>query len=110
MLDMLARLRDRPALYIGRHSAEALFLYLAGYRDAAADLAGWDMGRYQAFVDGLYAKYGRGGGGHSWAWVLGRVAGGDSAGLDLFFTELAMFQQRHAEPGAAVDLPRAAGP
>ena len=100
VLDMLARLRGCPAMYIGRHSAEALFLYLAGYRDAVHAHAGGDTSGYGAFIEGLYAKYGRGGGGHSWAWVLGRAAGSDSAGLDLFFEELGAFQQRHAEPGS----------
>ena len=103
MLDILVRLRDRPAMYIGQHSAEALFLFLVGYTAAVGDHTDLDTSRYGAFIDGLYAKYRYGGGGHSWAWVLGQAAGGDAAGLDLFLTELASFQQRHAEPGAAPD-------
>jgi hypothetical protein len=92
VLDMLARLRECPAMHIGRHSAEALFLYLAGYTDAVHDHTAHVTSRYAAFIDGLYAKYGRGGGGHGWASVLGEAAGGDAAGLDLFFAELAAFQ------------------
>ena len=76
VLDMLTRVRDRPALYLGQHSAEALFLFLAGYVAAVGDLTARDTSGYGAFVEGLYAKYGYGGGGHSWAWVLGQAAGG----------------------------------
>jgi hypothetical protein len=99
MLDMLIRLQQHPAQYIGKHSVEALFLYLAGYRDAARDLSDRDSSRYSEFVEGLYAKYGRGGGGNSWAWVLDQVAGGDAHGLDLFFGELDEFLRRHNTPG-----------
>src|SRR5262249_51965126 len=99
ILDMLDRLRTSPAMYIGQHSAEALFLYLAGYRNAVADHTARNTALYEAFIEGLYAKYGLGGGGHSWAWVLGQAAGGDAAGLDLFFTELMSFRQRHTESG-----------
>ena len=99
VLNMLVRLRSCPAMYIERHSAEALFLYIAGYRNALRDHATGDTARYGEFIDGLHAKYGYGGGGHSWAWVLGQVAGGDSAGLDLFFAELSAFEPRQAELG-----------
>ncbi len=92
ILDALRRIQTAPALYIGSHSAEKLFLYLCGYRDALSDHAAFDTSRYAAFIDHLYAQYGTSGGGHSWAWVLGQTAGGDAAGLDLFFAELTVFQ------------------
>lgn len=93
VLSMLDRLRERPVMYIGGHSAEALFLFLGGYTSALRDHTDLDTSQYHRFIDGLYARYGRGGGGHSWAWVLGEAAGSDAAGLDLFFAELALFQQ-----------------
>jgi hypothetical protein len=61
---------------------------------AIRENTGLDIGRFNDFIEGLYTKYGRGGGGHSWAWVLARVAGGDAPGLDLFFAELDAFQQK----------------
>jgi hypothetical protein len=91
VLDMLGRLRERPAVYIGRYSAEALFMFLAGYTAALEDHTSCDVSRYRAFIEGLYAKYGYGGGGHSWAWVLSQTAGGDAEALTLFFAELASF-------------------
>jgi hypothetical protein len=94
VLDVLTRLRERPAMYIGRHSAEDLFLFLVGYTAALQDHSALDISEFSTFIEGLYAKYGYGGGGHSWAWVLGQEAGGDAAGLDLFFKELAAFQNR----------------
>ena len=98
VLETLTRIREQPAVYIGRRSAEALFLFLAGYVTAVQNHTALDLSRYQAFIDGLYAKYGYGDGGHSWAWVLGQVAGGDAAGLDLFFTELTTFEQQPITP------------
>jgi hypothetical protein len=107
VLDMLGRLRERPALYIGSDSGEALFMFLCGYTAALRDHTALDVSQYRAFIDGLYAKYGRGGGGHSWAAVLSREAGGDTEALSLFFAELASFQERHAQQnGAAADRPR----
>jgi len=100
VLDMLDRLRLRPAMYIGRHSAEALFLYLVGYKTAVRDQTTADIAQYDAFIDSLYAKYGRGGGGDSWARVLGHVAGSDELGLELFFAELAAFRPV-VDPGNA---------
>ena len=94
MLESVARIRHRPAMYVGAHSAEALFLYLAGYTAALQEHTNIDLTQYREFTEGLYAKYGRGGGGHSWAWVLGRKAGGDAAALDLFFAELESFLQQ----------------
>jgi hypothetical protein len=93
LLAMLIRLRERPAMYIGRYSAEALFTFLLGYSVAVHDLTFRDTTKYEAFIEALYAKYGRGGGGHSWAYVLGQATGGDAAALDLFFAELESFLQ-----------------
>ena len=97
ILDKLAQMRSRPPLYIGKYSAEALFTYLAGYVGALLDHTDLNLTQYEQFIEGLYARYGYGGGGHSWAWVLGQSAGGDAAGLDLFFAELEAFQQRQGE-------------
>jgi hypothetical protein len=91
VFDLLAKIRQRPALYLGRRSAEALWMYLGGYTDALGDHTDYDFTRYVEFINGLYAKYGRGGGGHSWAWVLGHTAGSDADGFDLFFSELDLF-------------------
>ena len=105
VLDMLGRLRQRPALYIGSYSAEALFMFLCGYTAAMRDHTPLDISRYRAFIDGLYGKYGRGDGGHSWAWVLAQEAGGDAEALSLFFAELASFQGKQAEQAADSDHP-----
>ena len=94
ILEMLGRLRQRPNLWIGEHSVDALRRYLNGYAEAIRENTNLDITRYSDFIEGLYAKYGRGGGGHSWAWVLTQAAGGDAPGLDLFFTELDAFQQK----------------
>ena len=67
VFEMLASVRQRPALYIGTHSVGALWMYLIGYSAALEDHTDFDLTRYDDFIDGLYAKYGRGGGGHSWA-------------------------------------------
>jgi hypothetical protein len=83
-------------MYIGEHSAEALFLYLTGYSSALQEHTKIDLTQYREFEECLYAKYGRGGGGHSWAWVLGQKTGGDAAALDLFFAELESFTQQKA--------------
>jgi hypothetical protein len=91
VFNMLAVLRKRPAKYIGRCSVETLRTHLIGYRCALEDHADFDLTRFDSFIEGLYTKYGRGGGGHSWAWVLGQAAGGDAAGLDLFFAEMDAF-------------------
>ena len=93
IFELLGKLQVTPALYIGSHSAEKLFMYLCGYKDALRDHSDFDISRYQDFIEYLYAKYGMGGGGHSWAWVLGQAAGGDAEGLDLFFAEMKAFQQ-----------------
>ena len=93
VLDLLYRVRKCPAMYVGRHSAEALFMFLGGYVMALVDHTSHDCSRYAAFIEGLSVKYGTGGGGRSWAWVLSRAAGGDAAGLDLFFEELDLFRQ-----------------
>ncbi len=95
ILERLNLLRERPAMYIGGYSAEKLFQYLVGYRDALQDHTVKVMSRYEAFIERLYTKYGYGGGGHSWAYVLGQVAGSDAAALDLFFAELDLFQQEY---------------
>lgn len=108
VLEMLDRLRDRPAVYIGRYSAEALFMYLVGYTAALGDHTSLDLSRYQEFIDGLYSKYGRGGGGHSWGWILNQAAGGDAEALNIFFADLASFQEKHADGGHAPDRPREA--
>lgn len=91
VLELLVRIRERPGVYIGRYSAKTLFIYLSGYANAIGDHTSLSISRYATFIDGLYAKYGYGDGGHSWAWTLGRVAGSDEAALDLFFAELATF-------------------
>lgn len=91
LLHLLAEMRDRPVLYIGRCSVEALFLFLAGYRAALREHTDLDLSDYETFIEGLYERYGRGGGGHSWAGVLAEVAGNDAAGLQLFFEELEAF-------------------
>ena len=91
ILDMLTRLRERPAFYLGRCSAETLFIYLQGYSQALEEHTTFDISKYVAFIESLYVKYGKGGGGHSWAWVLGQVMGNDTAALDLFFEELMAF-------------------
>lgn len=94
VLEGIAKMRDRPAIYIGEYSANAMFLFLAGYVSALRDHTKIELTIYHQFIEGLYDKYGRGGGGHSWAWVLGQRAGGDAAALDLFFRELEEFRQR----------------
>ncbi len=98
ILDMLERLCERPTMYIGQHSVESLFLFLAGYKASLRDHTDHNTSRYDVCIDSLYAKYGHGGGGHSWARVLSEAANGDAAGLDLFFAELAMFRNPQA-PG-----------
>jgi hypothetical protein len=92
ILELLDKVRIRPNLYIGRHSVEALRMYLIGYQAALMDHTDLDLTRYDALIEGLYTKYGYGGGGNSWAWVLAQAAGGDAERLDLFFAELASFQ------------------
>ena len=94
LLQLLVELRDRPVLYIGRYSITALFLFLAGYRAALREHTALDLSDYETFIEGLYDRYGRGGGGHSWAYVLTEVAGGDAEGLQLFFDELEAFRRR----------------
>jgi hypothetical protein len=79
-------------MYIGSYSAQALFLFLQGYECALKDQRRADLSGYDRFIDGLYGKYGRGGGGDSWATVLAGVAGGDAIALDLFFNELEFFE------------------
>jgi len=96
MLDSIARIRHRPAMYIGSHSAKAMFLYLAGYSGALQDHTKIDLTPYMEFLESLYSKYGRGGGGHSWAWVLAEKTGSDAAALDLFFDELEAFLKKKA--------------
>jgi len=71
----------------------ALFLFLAGYRAALREHTDLDLSGYATFIEGLYDRYGRGGGGHSWAYVLTEVAGGDAEGLQLFFEELEAFRR-----------------
>jgi hypothetical protein len=93
ILELLGRARTCPAMYIGKHSAEHLFLYLVGYRQAIQERTELDTSRFSRFIESLYEKYGAGGGGHSWAWVLSHKAGGDPEGLDLFFAELDLFLQ-----------------
>jgi hypothetical protein len=94
VLENIARIRHRPAKYIGSHSVEAMFLYLAGYSGALQDHTGNDAAQYQRFILSLYLKYQPGGGGHSWAWLLSEKAGSDSAALDLFYDELDAFLER----------------
>jgi hypothetical protein len=96
VLENIARIRHRPAKYIGSHSAEAMFLYLAGYREALQDHTGIVAAQYQRFILSLYLKYQPGGGGNSWAWLLREKAGSDSAALDLFYDELDAFLERKA--------------
>jgi hypothetical protein len=91
MLDSIARKRHLPAMYIGKHSAKTMFMYLAGYSDALQHHTNIDLTKYSEFIESLYEKYGRGGGGHSWAWVLTKKTGSDAAALDLFFEELRTF-------------------
>jgi hypothetical protein len=90
-------------MYIGRYSVEALFMFLGGYTAAVQNQSDVSLTQYREFIDGLYAKYGFGGGGHSWAWVLGQKAGGDAAGLDLFFAELEAFQNKPGNASVARD-------
>jgi hypothetical protein len=87
-------------MYIGEHSARAMFLYLEGYRAALRDHTKIDLSQYAEFIDSLYAKYGRGGGGHSWAWVLAEKTGSDAAALDLFYDELEAFLKKKKEKGS----------
>lgn len=68
-------------------------MFLVGYSVALQNHTDLNVSRYREFIDSPYAKYGYGGGGNSWAWVLGQAAGGDAAGLDLFFAELDAFQR-----------------
>jgi hypothetical protein len=94
ILDILAQIRQRPGMYIGTYSAEALYMFLAGYTCAMYVHTKLDPARYREFIEVLHAKYGHGGGGHSWASVLAQSAGGDAAALDLFFAELDFFLQK----------------
>jgi hypothetical protein len=96
VLEDIARIRRQPAAYIGSHSAEAMFLYLAGYSKALRDHTGIYAAHYQGFILSLYLKYQPGGGGHSWPWLLTEKAGNDSAALDLFYDELDAFLERKA--------------
>jgi hypothetical protein len=96
VLESIARTRHRPTMYFGAHSAEAMFLYLAGYSVALKDHTNIDLTQYGEFLESLYTKYGRGGGGNSWAWVLGQKTGSDSAALELFYDELDTFLKRNA--------------
>jgi hypothetical protein len=96
VLESIARTRRCPAMYFGEHSAKAMFLYLAGYCGALQDHTNFDLTQYGEFIETLYAKYGRGGGGHSWASVLAEKTGSDAAALGLFFDELEAFLMRKA--------------
>jgi hypothetical protein len=60
--NFLAQLRIRPAMYIGKHSVEALFMFLCGYSAAIQDQTKLDLAQYRSFIESLYAKYGYGGG------------------------------------------------
>jgi hypothetical protein len=71
-------------------------MFLQGYTAPIGDHTLLDCSQYVAFIQGLYAKYGHGGGGHPWAWVLTHSAGGEAEGLDLFFAELTAFRQQFA--------------
>lgn len=75
-----------------------MFLYLAGYIAALQDHTSIDLSQYTRFIESLYEKYGRGGGGHSWARVLGKKTGSDAAALDLFYDELEVFLKQPDEP------------
>jgi hypothetical protein len=96
MLESIARTRHRPAMYLGAHSAEAMFLYLVGYSGALEEHTNIDLTLYTEFLESLCTRYGRGSGGHSWAWVLGQLTGSDSAALDLFYDELDKFLQQNS--------------
>ena len=101
---VLDLIRPRPGMYIGKASARALFQFLNGYIAALRDHTALGFTEWHAFVEVLYGRYGYGGGGESWARVLGRAAGGDAAGLDLFYAELDAFRRRaDAVPSAAAD-------
>ena len=96
ILDMLERMRLLPTMYIGSLSAQRLFMYLCGYQAALKEHTELDLAAYREFIEGLYEKYGCGGGGNSWATVLAQRAGGDAEALHLFFTELAAYREKNA--------------
>jgi hypothetical protein len=94
---VLVKVRDQPGMYIGQKSAESLFMFLHGFTFALNQYTGLKSTWYDDFIDHLYDKFGRGGGGHSWASVLTYKAGSEDTALDLFFEELDRFQSRRAK-------------
>jgi hypothetical protein len=103
ILKLLLQSRQRPGMYFGSNELKDVHQFLAGYRMALYELmlqdsrlaAHADTSQSEAFFEGLYVKYGRGGGGHSWAFVLTNAAGGDrDAAWTLLQRELSEFLDR----------------
>ena len=96
LFEILAKIKARPGLYIGRPSLSDLFMFLAGYKTARRELGieptVEEMRFYQEFHQFVENKYNL----HTsnaWAKIILLYCPDEKQGFERFFQLLGEFQQ-----------------
>ncbi|GBF81241.1 hypothetical protein [Aphanothece sacrum] len=107
LFDILAKIKARPGLYIGRPSVSNLFMFLVGYKTARKELeieaTVEEMRFYQEFHQFVEKKYNL----HTsntWAKIILLYCPDEKQGFEHFFELLEEFQKPHSHEIHANDV------
>ncbi|MEG3439243.1 hypothetical protein V0288_19110 [Pannus brasiliensis CCIBt3594] len=97
LLEILAKIKQRPGLYIGRPSVSDLFMFLVGYKTARRELGieptAEEIQFHQEFHPFVENKYNVKTS-NSWAKIIMLYCSDEKHGFDQFFQLLEEFQQK----------------
>ena len=100
LFEILAKIKARPGLYIGRPSVSDLFMFLVGYKTARRELgiepAAEEMRFYREFHQFIEKKYNL----HTsnaWAKIIMLYCLDENQGFERFFQLLEEFQQPQSQ-------------
>jgi hypothetical protein len=100
LFEILAKIKNKPGMYIGRASLSDLFIFLAGYKTARRELGINPTDRELSFYDGFHdfvQNYYQIHSSNSWAKIIMIYCSSEQHGFERFFELLEEFEANSAE-------------